>query len=202
MIQDVNSEPIGVVIIAQPTVPNKLSCPNVEPGHILIDKAEYDARVILCIKTPASENKCRPGKFTPYCRNSHEEKQGLQWWSFTRLIPPVSYTSFKRLQGTVFHVLQFMPEWKKLSAEHVKMDFHRSLGSQVHVVCNCAGDNPFLFIGSGKEQEDKRSYMVHGWNTKEHCICCDSLFCNTRISVEHFEDHHKGEKRYLDPPSN
>ena len=108
---------------------------------------------------------------------------------------------FPVLPQDSFYYVTVYVKVKNRSAEQFKMDLHRSLGGQVHVFCKCAGDESFPLIVTGREKEEKRTCMIPNCNGKEHYVCCNDTSCQTRICNSHFEEYYKGDRVWLDPPT-
>ena len=185
----VDSSITDVVIIVGPVCPNENFSTNAKPGSIVIGNAEFEARVIMCIDAPLSANNNR-STFTGTRFTRHGSGFSSWWKQERRQGAPQMMTNycmphdhqqgnFPRLDEGLFSYVTVYVKLSTPSLKKMKLDFHRSLGGQVHVFCSCSS-NTFPLIPTAKNKETKGKCMNSDCEGKEAYICSKYL-CNTKI---------------------
>ena len=122
-------------------------CPTLEQhDHVLIGGEKYDSRVILFIG--ASNNAERPGEFNGVRYTCHGVSFS-SWWKqeyqnqkkkvmvqYSTGVNPIQDMSNINLPTRFSHVTVYV----KLETDRdnkYRLDFHKTLGGQVHVYCHC-----------------------------------------------------------------
>ncbi|KAL7538852.1 hypothetical protein ACHAXR_012264, partial [Thalassiosira sp. AJA248-18] len=198
----VNVNNTDVIITVGSTCPNDYA----SAGSIAIDNVHYEARVVMSITATESVSESSPSKFeaTRFVRHG---KGYTSWWKQQRSVRAPQIMTKGDMGPGGLPVLpsdsfQYITVYVKLqtpTAEKLKLDFHRSLGGQIHVYCNCSED-PFPLIVTGRHRKEKRECMTIGCTKKEEFIC-SITGCKTRICRNCFELSSPLARTELTPPS-
>ena len=143
----------------------------------------------MCIDAPLSANNNR-STFTGTRFTRHGSGFSSWWKQERRQGAPQMMTNycmphdhqqgnFPRLDEGLFSYVTVYVKLSTPSLEKMKLDFHRSLGGQVHVFCSCSS-NTFPLIPTAKNKETKGKCMNSDCEGKEAYICSKYL-CNTKI---------------------
>ena len=88
------------------------------------------------------------------------------------ILPSETHTEddFPELVDDAMFYITVYVKVQQTPAEKYCLDFHKSLGGQVHVFCKCTTD-PFPLIVTGRRKKDKKVCITPGCTGTEHYIC-------------------------------
>ena len=168
---------------------------------------KYEARVIVCLEskvTKSSGNDYNGCRFSRHGDGYHNWRKQLRGKNakeimtecrtgepYTELAEP---TFMPRLFATV--VVYVKVDNTGDATEERKIDFHRSLGGQGHIACEC---NNYPLLITGRLPESRRTCIMPGCTEKEGYVCARTE-CRTRICVKCLKKSSENRISLISPP--
>ena len=188
-------------------------------GVLAFEEVKYKARVITLTAKPSGGNFDNPSNF--YGKRFLRHDGFNNWWVQERGINApeltckytyprgISQEAISSLEGLpllndadVYYYVTIYVKIKTESTDKYRLDFHRSLGGQVHVFCGCCRD-PFPLIISGQSKRESTSCRNPDCSGRQHYVCPQSG-CKTGICNKCFDSYPEDTRSFLksDPIDN
>ena len=184
------------------------SVPTIEDDKILAGLHYFEARVILCLSGDPQAKKAGTFNGCRFMRHGN----GYTNWQRQLRTKDSQFLITDCDGGKPYHEMStygFMPnlfacvvvyvriDMGGLENEKKRIDFHRSLGGQGHLACEC---NHYPLLSTGRKVGDRRHCMQTDCVKKETYVCANRD-CHTRVCKKCLESFPITSITYLAPPT-